>query len=79
MPRFSVGRLLSTTASPMRLTLHLLCASLLALCSYGRPAALDTRNSTDLLSTCNEIAAAISGASQVYFPRMSFSPLYTSF
>lgn len=51
----------------------LLYAISLALLSHGqqetsRPFAR-THNSSDYVSTCDEIAAAISGASQVFFPR----------
>ena len=66
---------LPNTSSHMALTSLLLCAFSLALRSHGKPAALETRNSSDLLCTCDDIAAAISGASQVFFPRMSFSYL----
>ena len=41
----------------------------LALLSYGQPETLENHNSSDLLCTCNQIAGAISGASQVFFPR----------
>ncbi|KAF8492577.1 hypothetical protein F5888DRAFT_1806711 [Russula emetica] len=41
---------------------------LLVLRSLGRPEAFEERNSSDLLSTCNQIAKAVSGASQVLFP-----------
>jgi hypothetical protein len=51
------------------LLLSVLCASSLALLSYGQPEPLENPNSSDLLGTCNQIAAAISGASQVFFPR----------
>ena len=53
----------------MALTTLLLCAFSLVLQSYGKPEASGNRNSSDLLCTCNQIAAAISGVSQVYFPR----------
>jgi hypothetical protein len=53
----------------MVLTTLLLCAFSLALLSYGQPETLENHNSSDLLSTCDKIAAAISGASQVFFPR----------
>jgi hypothetical protein len=53
----------------MALTTLLLCAFSLALLSYGQPEALENHNSSDLLSTCNKIAAAISGSSKVFFPR----------
>jgi hypothetical protein len=49
-------------------TLLLFTFSLASL-SYGWPETFEKRNSSDLLCTCNEIAAAISGASQVFFPR----------
>ena len=51
----------------MALTM-LLYALFLAVLSNGRPEALGKRNSSDLLRTCNQIAAVISSASQVYFP-----------
>ena len=70
----SVG--LPHASSLMVLTSLLLCAFALVSRSYGKPAASDTRNSSDILCTCNDIAAAISGASQVFFPRMSFSHLW---
>ncbi|KAH9990392.1 hypothetical protein BJV77DRAFT_963381 [Russula vinacea] len=41
----------------------------LALLLYGQSEALENHNSSGLLYTCNQIAAAISGASQVFFPR----------
>jgi hypothetical protein len=41
----------------------------LELCAYSRAEALEKHNSSDLLCTCNQIAAAISGVSQVFFPR----------
>jgi hypothetical protein len=52
----------------MTLSTLLLCAFSLALLSYGWPEASKNHNSSDLLSTCNQIAAAISNASQVFFP-----------
>jgi hypothetical protein len=57
----------------MTLKLLLLFACFLELpaSAYSRAEALEKRNSSDFLSTCNQIAAAISGASQVYFPRKS--------
>ncbi|SRR6266403_2445405 len=51
----------------------LLGALFLASRSYGTPAALENRGSSDFLCTCNDIAEAISSASQVYFPCVSFS------
>jgi hypothetical protein len=66
-------------SSLMALTSLVLCAFALALPSYGKPAVFETENSLDFLCTCNEIAAAISDASQVFFPRMSHSHQYTSF
>jgi hypothetical protein len=62
----------------MSLTTLLLCSFSLGLLSYGQPEALGSHNSSDLLYTCNVIAAAVSGASQVFFPRkriiLSFFP-----
>ncbi|KAH9990418.1 FAD-binding domain-containing protein [Russula vinacea] len=52
----------------MALTTLLLYAVSLALLSYGQPEALGNHNSSGPLYTCNKIAAAISGASQVFFP-----------
>ena len=49
---------------------HFLLAFLLGFrLYYGQTEALETRNSSDILGKCDQIAAAISGASQVYFPR----------
>ena len=63
----------------MALTTLLLYAVSLALLSYGQPEALGNHNSSGPLYTCNKIAAAISGASQVFFPRkcviLSFLPI----
>jgi hypothetical protein len=53
----------------MALVKPLLFAFSLALLSYGQPETFEKRNSTDLLCTCDKIAAVISGASQVFFPR----------
>jgi hypothetical protein len=47
----------------------LLCTISLALLSYGQPEISENHNSSDLLCTCNKIAVALSGASQVFFPR----------
>ena len=63
------GCFLPHTGSSMTLTTPLLCAFFLALLSYGLPEASEKRDPSDILRTCNQIAAAISGASQVYFPR----------
>ncbi|KAF8488657.1 FAD-binding domain-containing protein [Russula emetica] len=52
----------------MALTSFLLCALFLASRSYGMPAALEKQNSSDILCACDEIAAAISSDSQVFFP-----------
>jgi FAD/FMN-containing dehydrogenase len=52
----------------MALTTLLLCVFSLILPSHGLPEAVENHNSSDLLCTCNKIAAAISGASQVFFP-----------
>ena len=49
------------------------CAAFsLALLSYGLPEALENHSPSDSLCTCNKIAAAISRASQVFFPREHF-------
>jgi hypothetical protein len=61
--------------SAMALTSFLLCALLLASRSYGMPAALEKRDSSDILCACNDIAAAISSDSEVFFPREPFSHL----
>ena len=64
----------------MALITLLLCAFFLVLRSHGQPEAFEKRNSSDILFTCNQIAKAISGASQVFFPREcgipSFSVLF---
>ena len=43
-----------------------LCLLSLALASHGQPR---THTSSGFLGTCNRIAAAISGASEVFYPR----------
>jgi hypothetical protein len=53
----------------MALMTLLLCAFFLALRSYARPEILGKHTSYDFSCTCNQIAAAISGASEVFFPR----------
>ena len=53
----------------MTLTVLLHCVFSLALLSYGQQVALENHNPSDPIGTCNQIAVAISGASQVYFPR----------
>ena len=68
----SIGAALPRIGSPMALATLLLCAISLGLLSYGQPEALGNHNSSDLLYTCNKIVAAISGASQVFFPRKRF-------
>ncbi|KAF8489288.1 FAD-binding domain-containing protein [Russula emetica] len=55
----------------MALKSFLLCALFLASRSYGMPAALEKQNSSDILCACDEIAAAISSDSQVFFPASS--------
>jgi hypothetical protein len=57
------------TRSPMTLITLLLYAFSLGLLSYAQPEPLQNYNSSDLLSTCNKISAAVSSASQVFFPR----------
>ena len=78
LPLF-MGAALPRIGSPMALATLLLCAISLGLLSYGQPEALGNHNSSDLLYTCNKIVAAISGASQVFFPRkcviLSFLPI----
>ena len=54
----------------MTLTSLLSIVFLLELCAYSwAEEVLEKRNPSDFLCICNEIAAAISGASQVFFPR----------
>ena len=55
----------------MIMTLKLLLSFVffLELCAYCRTEDLEKHNSSDPVRTCNQIAAAISGASQVFFPR----------
>ena len=74
---FTEGCSLHNTGSLMafKSTSLLVCAFALALRSYGKPATWEARNSSDLLCICNDIAATISGASEVFFPRMSLSRL----
>lgn len=50
----------------MALTI-LLCAFLLGLLSHGKAGVLKQDTYSDLLDTCNQIAAAISDASQVFY------------
>lgn len=50
----------------MFLTTFIFCAFFLALPSHAR---FETRENHQFLDTCYEIAADISGASQVFFPR----------
>jgi hypothetical protein len=52
----------------MVLATLLLCVFSLALLSYGRQGASDDYNPSDPLRTCDQIAAAISGVSRVFFP-----------
>jgi hypothetical protein len=47
----------------------LLCAFFLALLSCSRSERLEEPSTSDMQYTCNQIAAAISSASQVFFPR----------
>jgi len=51
------------------LTLLPFFVSFLELCAYSWAEPLEKHNPSDPLSTCNLIAAAISGTSQVFFPR----------
>jgi hypothetical protein len=52
----------------MALATLLFCSFSLSILSYGRSEAVHTPS--ELQCTCDGIAAAISGASQVFFPRM---------
>jgi hypothetical protein len=51
----------------MALATLLFCTFFLSILSYGRPEAI--QSFSKLQYTCNQIAAAVSGASQVFFPR----------
>ena len=51
----------------MALTTFLLCTFSLSILSYGLPEPAQTASGVQ--HTCDQIAAAISGASQVFFPR----------
>ena len=51
----------------MALATLLFCSFCLSILSYGRPEAV--QSPSELRYTCHQIAAAISGASQVFFPR----------
>jgi len=53
------------------LTLLPFFVSFLELCAYSWAEPLEKHNPSDLLCTCNQIVASISGASQVFFPRES--------
>ena len=50
------------------LTLLLFFVSFLELCAYSGAETLENHNPSDLLCTCNQIAAAISDASRVFLP-----------
>ena len=52
----------------MALATLLFCSFSLSFFSYGRPEAV--QSPSELQCTCDQIAAAISGASQVFFSRM---------
>jgi hypothetical protein len=58
----------------------LLYSILLGLLSHGQQEVLGllapAPNSTDLMRTCDQIAAAISSASQVFFPRERVIPSF---
>ena len=51
----------------MALATFLFCTFSLSILSYGRPEPVQTASGVQ--HTCDQIAAAISGASQVFFPR----------
>jgi hypothetical protein len=52
----------------MALRTLLLGALSQALLSFGQPEVMEIYNPSDLLCTCNQIAATISDVSQVFFP-----------
>jgi hypothetical protein len=52
----------------MALATLLFCSFYLSILSYGR--SRSRTGPSDLQCTCDQIVAAISGASQVFFPRM---------
>jgi len=66
--RYPLGPL-THAGSLMALITLLLCAFFLVLPSHGRPEAFEKHNLSDLLCTCNQIAKAVSGASQDFFLR----------
>ena len=53
----------------MVLATLLLCVFSLALLSFAWQGSSEKHNPSDPLRTCDQIAAAISGVSQVFFPR----------
>ena len=55
--------------TPMVSKTSLLCALLLTPAAFGHPDAWEKRDSSSFLDTCNQIAKAVSDASQVFFPR----------
>jgi len=59
---------------PMPLTTSLFCAFVLALTSHARPETRESHPHSQFLDTCHKIAADISGASQVFFPRAPLIP-----
>ncbi len=61
----------------MALATLLFCSFSLSILSYGRPDLV--QRPSELQHKCNQIAAAVSGASQIFFPRMCIvyhSPSY---
>jgi hypothetical protein len=64
--RYPLGPL--THAGSLMALITLLRAFFLVLPSHCRPEAFEEHNLSDLLCTCNQIAKAVSGASQVFFP-----------
>ena len=64
-----------TTAHLMLLTAPLLCPSFLALASHTQPETGKNQTHSEFLATCHKIAADISSASQVFFPRAQLIPL----
>ena len=61
--------ILTRRGIPMFSTTYLLCALFLTLPAFGNHDTLEKRPSSTFLGTCNQIAKAVSDASQVFFPR----------
>ena len=65
---------LDTPHDPMSLATSLFCAFFLALASHARHETRENYPNSQFLDTCQKIAADISGASQVFFPRTQLIP-----